>query len=250
MLIAVMVLYGLSAGAQMRKSDNFVYLYSDSVIYADHVRLRADFFNTLQLRADTKRIPLEQVKFFNDDNGFFANIRRLSFVRNSNFVERIIEGKINIFKEIPYTLSSFNRGHGYRRSGRNESIDMQMYYNKGYADLKKVTYTNLRMDMADDQRTLDLLEGYRKNVRTTKTLYISAGASLVAGFASFVITGLKEFNEPMNTGFNTAASSGKSRNFAVSFALIGIGAGLATGGYINSISGLKRLEEVVDVYNR
>lgn len=72
LMVIGMVCYGLSAGAQVRQNENFIYLYSDSVIYANRITLRPDHFNSLQLRADSRRIPLQQVKFFNNADGFFC----------------------------------------------------------------------------------------------------------------------------------------------------------------------------------
>ena len=251
-LIVVMACYGLNAGAQVRHSENFVYLYSDSVIYASNIRLRPDFFNSLQLRADSRRIPLEQVKFFNNENGFFANTRKLNFGRVTDFAERIVDGKINIFQLRSYDPLIDDRG--YRERGRRrEAISIEMYYNKGYADLKKVSYTNLKMEMAGNMQAMDLLEGYRRSINTSRTLYVAAGASLVGSFVSFLVTG-KTKNDQLfsDNGFGTQNSKSniKSANFTASFALLGVAAGLGIGGYTTSVSGLRRLEQAVDVYNR
>ncbi len=252
LLIVVMACYGLSAGAQVRQSENFIYLYSDSVIYARNIRLRPDFFNALQLRADSRRIPLEQVKFFNNENGFFANTRRLNFGRNTEFAERIVDGKINIFQLRSYDPLLGDRGY-HDRGRRREAISIEMYYNKGYADLKKVSYRNLKMEMAGNRQAMDLLEGYRRSISTSRTLYIAAGASLVGSLVSFLIIGNTNKGQlSSNNGFGkqNPVSDIKNPNFTASFALMGIGAGLAIGGYTTSISGLRRLEQAVDVYNR
>jgi len=248
----VMACYGLSAGAQVRQSENYVYLFSDSVIYARNIRLRPDFFNSLQLRADSRRIPLEQVKFFSNENGFFANTRKLNFGRDTEFAERIVDGKMNIFQLRSYDPLLDDRG--YRDRGRRrEAISIEMYYNKGYADLKKVSYTNLKMEMASNTQAMDLLQGYRRNISTSRALYIAAGASIVGSLVSFLITGSNNrAHLSSNTGFGNqnSMSTIKNPNFTASFALMGIGAGLAIGGYTTNISGLRRLEQAVDAYNQ
>lgn len=252
LLIVVMACYGLNAGAQVRQSENFIYLFSDSVIYARNIRLRPDFFNSLQLRADSRRIPLEQVKFFNNENGFFANTRRLNFGRDTEFAERIVDGRINIFQLRSYDPLLDDRGYRDGRR-RHEAISIEMYYNKGYADLKKVSYTNLKMEMAGNRQAMDLLEGYRRSIRTSRALYIAAGASLVGSLVSFLVAGNTNNDQFFsNNGFGTQNSKSniKNPNFTASFTLLGIGAGLAIGGYTTSVSGLRRLEQAVDVYNR
>lgn len=62
----------LSAHAQVQEFRNFVYFFTDSVQYANRIRLRPDALNSMQLRVDGKKIPLASVKFFNNEEGFFA----------------------------------------------------------------------------------------------------------------------------------------------------------------------------------
>lgn len=251
LLIIVLACYGLHAGAQVHPSENFVYLYSDSVIYARNVKLRPDFFNSLQLRADSRRIPLEQVKFFNNENGFFANTRKLNFGRNIAFAERIQDGKINVFQLIAYETITNDLGY-WDRQTRREPVSIQMYYNKGYADLKKVNYSNLKVDMAGNAQSLDFLEGYRKSMRLSKIFYTTAGASVIASLVTFLVTGSQSRDIPEGNWSNGQYShpNYKSANFTASFALLGLGAGLGVVGYTQSASAQRHLEEAVDVYNR
>ncbi|SFC34790.1 hypothetical protein SAMN05421747_10930 [Parapedobacter composti] len=89
---------------QVDESRNFVYFYSDSVLYANRVRMRTDMLNQLVLKADSRRIPLRQVKFLNTDEGFFATTRRLPGLAKEQLSERVVEGRINIFQERPDQL--------------------------------------------------------------------------------------------------------------------------------------------------
>lgn len=260
LLLIVMACYGLNTSAQVRQSKNFLYLYSDSVIYADRIRLRPDFGNSFQLRADSRRVPVAQVKFFNNEDGFFANTRKVDFGGFTAFSERIIEGRINLFQRVSYDTYLYDREYnkGYRfRNRRDEGVDIRMYYNKGYEDLKKVNYHNLKMDMADNAQSMQMLEGYRKSTRNGTILYAAAGASLVAGLVSFLVngsSGQKSFN---NNGFGSNGFNGKNSafehkgaNFTASFVLLGLGAGFAIGGYTVGASGNRHLENAVDAYNK
>lgn len=98
----VMACYALNARSQTDESRNFIYLNSDSVIHADRIRLRPDFGGSLVLRADSRRVPLEQVKFFNNEDGFFANTRKTDLFAGNSFSERIVKGKINLYQEVAY----------------------------------------------------------------------------------------------------------------------------------------------------
>lgn len=250
LLIVVIACYALTSRAQVHESKNFIYLYSDSVIYAKDIRLRPDFSGYLQLRADSRKVPTEQVKFFSNEDGFFANTRRLHFGSTTSFSERIIEGKINVFQQEDYYPYQYD--HRYRRNRyidrRPQAVDVKMYYNKGYADLKKANYHNLSADMADNPKAMDMLKNYRKSINTGKTMYIVAGAAIVSGLISFLAAGSS--NRHMSSGNGFGSNFGKGPNFTPAFILLGAGAGLATGGYFIQASGNRHLENAVDAYNR
>lgn len=244
LLIGVLACYALTTRAQVHESKKFIYLYSDSVIYAKDIRLRPDFSGYLQLRADSRKVPTEQVKFFSNEDGFFANTRRLNFGSTTSFSERIIEGKINMFQQEDYYPHQYD--HRYRRDRymdrRTQAVDVKMYYNKDYADLKKANYHNLSADMADNPKAMDMLRNYRKSINTGKTMYIVAGAAIVSGLVSFLVAGSS--NKGMSSG------NGFGSKFTPAFILLGAGAGLATGGYFIQASGNRHLENAVDAYNR
>ncbi|RZL98149.1 MAG: hypothetical protein EOO88_61020, partial [Pedobacter sp.] len=230
LLMIVMACYGLHAGAQVRQNTNFLYLYSDSVIYANSIRLRPDFSNELQLRVDQKRYPIQQVKFFNNDQGFFANTRKFNDYGISEFSERIIEGKINVFREVSYDPYVYERGYSHRNR-RSDIVDVRMFYNKGFGDLKKANYSNLSQDMADKAESMDLLHAYRRKKNTSTILYVAAGASLVASLVSFVAIGKRDVPHLVYHGSypGPATIQNPRTNFAASFGLMGAGVGLAAG---------------------
>jgi hypothetical protein len=248
LFMALLVSYAFNANAQLDLSKNFVYLYSDSVIYAGSIKLRPDNFGSWQLRVDSRKFPTDQVKFFNNQNGFFANTRRTRAMGATTFSERIIEGRINLFQESRYDPFIDDPGYGYGYGYGNvrpQNVDIRMYYNKGMGDLQKVNYYNLSRDMADRPESMDLLRGYRKSMNTGNIMYAAAGASLVAGLVSFLVKGSdrQNRNHEFGTGF-------KRTNFTTSFLLLGVGAGLAGGGALIQMSGSRKLEDAVQVYNR
>lgn len=247
-LTFVLVWVSLCASAQVDESKNFVYFNSDSVIYADRVRLRSDFFNSLKLNVDGNRIAFERVKFFQSDEGLFANTTRLTTLRTKGIAERIVRGKINLFQERDIESFSHYRSHWHSP----EKISTRMFYNKAYGNLKKVNYHNLKRDMADDPESIDLLEGYRKSTRTSNIMYATAGASLLAGLVAFLVNS-NDNRQPLDLD-NIDASFERHRNdlshMNTGFILMGIGAGFAAGGYFIKVSSLRKLEQSIDYYNR
>ncbi|WP_288883061.1 hypothetical protein [Pedobacter panaciterrae] len=248
LLMVVLASYAITARAQVHESQNFLYLNSDSVIYAKRIMFRPDFSGFWQLRADSRRISPEKVKFFSNENGFFANTRRVTFGRTAEFAERIAEGKINIFQEIPY--DEFLDDRAYRYGGRPEPVvNLRMYYNKGFDNLKKVNYQNLKNDMADNPESMDMLAGYRRSMNTSKILYAAAGASFVAGIVSFLVKG-NDMQKLSHTGFGQSSMNSKGPNVTGTLLFWGLAASLGVGGFVVHTSGSRHLESAVDVYNR
>lgn len=253
LLLSVMACTALSAGAQVSNTKNYVYLYSDSIIYAKKILLRPDFSGYWQLRVDSRRVPVDQVKFFNNEDGFFANTNKLSFNRFSQFSERIIEGKINLYQQRSYDPYDYDRsyryGHGNEYNyGRNSAVAISTYYNKGYADLKRVNYRNLQQDMADNPESMKFLNTYKKRSNLSKIMYATGAASMIAGVLSLLSTESSDNDFPSGNHFGQ--SSLKSPNFTATYVLMGLGLGIAGGGYAVQTAGARNLETAIDTYNR
>ncbi|TKC04632.1 hypothetical protein FA048_19420 [Pedobacter polaris] len=238
LLIFVMACYGLNARSQENESKNFLYLYSDSTIYAQKIRLRPDFNGSWTLRADSRRIPVQQVKFFNNEDGFFANTKKLQFYGETSFAERIISGKVNLYQEVVYNPIAFEADYYRFKDRKYQSVGAKMYYNKGISDMKKINYKNLSLDMADNAQSLDLLKSYRKSKRTGIIMYVAAGAAIVAGTIKILTEN--------NVGDANFSVNGNNS----SFILWGLGGGLVAGGYFIEKSGYRNIERAIETYNR
>ncbi|MCX2452101.1 hypothetical protein OQX61_12585 [Pedobacter sp. PLR] len=235
LLLSAMACYALTIPARAQDSKNYLYLFSDSVIYAKKIQLRPDFSGYWQFKADSRRVPVDQVKFFNNEDGFFANTRKLSFIGETSFSERVLEGKINLYQERPYDPYMYRRGYSSYGPNRQYPANLSMYYNKGYGDLKRVRYKNLAEDMADHPESMQFLNDYKKSTSLSKIMYVTAGASIIAGFVSILSSG---------TSFS------KGSNFTTGAILMGVGTGLSVSGYMIQLSGTKNIERAVDNYNR
>mgnify|MGYP006169943827 CR=1 FL=1 len=238
LLIFVMACYGLNARSQENESKNFLKLYSDSTIYAQKIRLRPDFGGSWVLRVDSRRIPVQQVKYFNNEDGFFANTKKLQFYGKTTFAERIISGKVNLFQEVVYNPVAFEPDY-YRFKDRGyQSMGSKMYYTKGISDLNKINYSNLSLDMLDNPRSIDLLKSYRRSKRTGAMMYVAAGAAFIVGTVKFFTD-----NKVSDPDFSVDGDN-------MSFALWGLGGGLAAGGYFIEKSGYRNVERAIDNYNQ
>ncbi len=241
----VMACYGLNARSQqLNESRNFLYFYSDSTVYAQKIRLRPDLTGGWSLRADSRRIPVSQVKFFNNQDGFFANTRKLSLLGAASFAERIIEGKLNLYQEVIYDgVLMEDEYYGFSHY-RQQAVHNRMFINKGYTDLKSVNYRNLNEAMADNPKSLALLGRYRNAKITGIAMYVAAGAAIIASGVTLMSEGKK-----VGTTFGGMPKYA-DRNYTGSFVLLGLGAGLSLGGFLVGESGKKNIERAIDNYNR
>ncbi len=238
LLIIAMACYGLSARAQMRESRNFLYLYSDSIIYAKDIKLRPDFSGNLRILVDSRSVPIGQVKFFNSRDGFFANTRKMGIMRTGEFAERIIEGRINVFQERPLSYPPFAYDPYHVPEtyyAPKQSINTNMYYNIGYADLKKLNYANLKRDMANNPQSMDMLAAYKRSMNVSTSLYVAGAASIAGAFAVYMGEG--------KNAYSTAS-------FTIGIGLGALGLGLITGGYLKTHSAKQKLENAIDIYNK
>ncbi|MFA4869010.1 MAG: hypothetical protein WC623_12465 [Pedobacter sp.] len=238
LLIIALACYGLRSSAQVQESRNFLYLYSDSVIYAKDIKLRPDFAGNMRIRVDSRSFPTAQVKFFSSKEGFFANTRKLGIMKYGDFSERIVEGRINVFQERKLSYSHFiydANSNPHFIHNPEPSININMYYNKGYGDLKKLNYKNLKNDIADNPESIEMLYAYRKSMNTSNVLYTAASISIIAGIISVISNGKNSYSKT---------------NFTTGLSLAVVGLGFATGGYLNSVSAGRKLEDAIDIYNR
>lgn len=220
-----------------------IYFNSGKTITAEKIRLRMGALNNPYLLADGKHIQTEQVKFFENDRGFFANTRDLSPWRINGFAERVDQGSINLFREMPRYRNWENEYDVY---DRQEQLDYGrgLFYNKGLGNLKTTTYANLSKDLSDNQQSMDFLAAYRKKRKTATIFFGIAGASILASFVTF---------------FNSNKQPSMGRGFAqptsmklpyFSYALAGVGVGFSAAGALNYVKSKNELMNAVDAYNR
>lgn len=237
-LIAAYAICSRMAYAQPDESREFIYLYSDSVIYAGHIDLERNYSGSLYLWADSKRIHPEQVKFFQNNRGFFANVKDLNLMGETSFSERIRQGRINLYEAKTVRWDEYDSPQAYH-PGQPVVIDRRNYYNVGFGSLKRANYVNLSIDLADNPKSMAFLSRYRSAKRTQMAMYVTAGASLLAGVVSFLSAGSGDLH---------ASRSGLS-SIGPGLALLGAGTGLAAGGYLMGPSATKHLKYAVDAYN-
>lgn len=245
-LIAAYAMCSRIAYAQPDESKEFLYLYSDSVIYAERIDLERNFTGSLHLWVDSKRIHPEQVKFFNNNRGFFANVRDLGLSGETSFSERIRKGRINLYEAKTVDWDAYDDMGGYPL--RPKVIESRNFYNIGFGSLKKANYVNLSIDLVDNPQSMVFLNKYRSIKRTQMAMYVAAGLSFIAGVV-VMQSGEKNFSLKSDGRPGFSSNKSTSSGLVSGLALSGVGIGLATGGYLIGPSRTKYLKRAIDAYN-
>jgi hypothetical protein len=234
--------------AQVDLPKNFLYLYSDSLISGDRIIYESEFDGSSHFIVDSRRIHPEQVKFFQNEMGFFANTHHFDIIGQTAFTERIREGKLNLYEGNftggqPYH-PYYNR-HAYLT---NEETHIN-YYNIGLGDLKKANYENLIKDLAGNQQSMSFLEQYRKTHSLSRKLLFIGGVAILAGFVSFIANGTRNVEKSSRFPEPGWIDRVPGPKFGLSFGLLLGGAGFSGAGLLKSLTKSKYLKQAVDSYN-
>lgn len=246
-LLTLIVLYTLCGSityAQPDESRDFLVLYSDSVIYANRIDLERDYTGSLRLWVDSRSVPAGQVKFVNNNRGFFANVKEFNTTGETRFSERIRKGKLNLFEMRTIDWENYHNPAVYSTS---PSVERKNYYNIGYSRLKKTNYVNLSIDLASNPESMSFLKKYQNIRRAQTAMYVTAGLSVIGG----VIALLSE-NDEIESGFGKAPGSGinkSDRSFGFATGAVMFGIGLAAGGYLIGPLQKGYLKRAIDTYN-
>ena len=229
--LALLCTFFGNAFAQVDESKNYLYLYSDSVIYGKNIIYESWLDGSPHFIVDSKRIHPEQVKFFQSEMGFYANTRDLDIAGRTSFSERIRKGKINLFEKQIRDYPGYHHTP-YSNPQEETGLTALNYYNIGFGDLKKASYSNLKSDLAEHPASLAQLKEYGKVHKLSKRLLLAGGIGMLSGVVSLISPGWD-----------------RDPRLGLSFGLIVGGGGLMLGGLFTSLSKPKYLKKAVDAYN-
>jgi hypothetical protein len=212
----------------------FVYTFSDQVISGNNIEYRKTFlegksiFEKPYFLIDSKKIDYFNIKFFKNEDGFFASTKNLT--ESNYFMERVIKGDINLYEKIkeydnpvifqtpPEMFPTNNRIFG-------KPIN---YYNIGFNDLKRINYKNLKIDLAGNSKSMLFLKKY-KNIKNAQTiLVVIGGLALIGGTKVFI-------NSP---------------EYSMQSIMISTGVASLCISYFIGINRVKHLKNAIIIYNR
>jgi len=180
---------------KLNSSGRFVYLFNDSIVFGNKIKLKTPFLSRNKFLVDDKVYFANRVKFYNADGTFNANMKKEG--RSPRFIKREFWGKINYYKHEYDTPGYQTSGHfspgyysgGYYHPG-SYSPGMYIpphhvliqYYNFGYGDIKKATYKNLLNDIGQNQNSKYYLDMYKRRNRTENIIGIAGTGLTIMSF--------------------------------------------------------------------
>jgi len=160
MMILGLILLSLVSFGQVDETKNYLYLYSDSVIYSKFITFESPFFSEGYFILDSNEILSKKVKFYKKENDFYASLNY------NEFALRVCKGKINLYEIVKF--------------GVNHTKYILNFYNKNFEDLKDANYTNLKIDLADNKESLLYLNKFKK-IRNIQTVLCLVGGASILG---------------------------------------------------------------------
>jgi hypothetical protein len=226
--------------------ETFVYHYNGLLVNAENLEVKLTPIGNPYFQIDDSKIQLDDVKFYKDFSGFYANVKNLNRFGISFFARQISKGKVNTYQ---YGRTITNRPTLESSSNINSDV---CFYNKGFGDLKIIGYAELKNDLADNPEALSHLNNY-EFCKFAHTGFALAGLfSLIEG----IIISVKQTkrNQDAYTVQFMAGNKSVSDNPGISLApsLIGLGGGIGCFFIARrfTICKQKQLQKAIDVYNQ
>jgi hypothetical protein len=220
--------------AQVDESKNYAYLFDGTIQYGNIVEFRWGFLQAPKILVDNKEIPVYNVKFYKSETGFFGNVGNKN--GSGAFAQRERKGKVNLYKLIQTqsTGPTYYGGMGgaggmggyYMPGSTTRSVSY--YYNKGFDDLKRVTYKDLMVDLVENKTSVLHLSYYKKARNSQNACSLAGLGAVLAGGAYALYTGDLR---GMLVGFGGG----------IGFAIVGAGFGSTKN---------KHLKAAIDAYNK
>lgn len=166
----------------------FVELHNGERVFARRIQYKSPIFKQNHfLLDDSVRIIPETVKYFQNQEGYFARVN--AGRRYNDFAQREQTGRVSTYFVIKTDYSNAGPSigvgmGGYGMGGYGGGYPTQRkvyYYSKENGPLEPLTYRNLRVSLADNAGSLEALQQYKRGQNIQTGLYIAGAGIMVAG---------------------------------------------------------------------
>jgi hypothetical protein len=195
--------------AQRTETTPFVVLHTGEKLSGSALQYEMPILKSSTFQLDDKQLEASEVAFFQNFNGFFANLNKIHGEKSERFAMRIKSGKVNLFEEIPIEI--------YGKGSLDSSVDELekdmlatgrtfQYYSVAQREVRKATYGNMKVDLADNPAAMKEVKTIRR-FQLLQGALVSAGASFIAYSIVQQSGGAVRFNPMMALGIIVSGSS-------------------------------------------
>jgi hypothetical protein len=204
--ILTIVLMSLSAYAQKSTPRPYIQLMSGETIEGKELIFLSPSNSESVFQLDGVMYPSKEVEFFKNKHGYFANLGRIEGFEKPSFAMRIDKGRTNLYQRIDIDVYGGPQlKPGSKGEGLSDGTAFQ-YYNVGDEPLRKVGYSNMKVDLADNLGASAHLKDYRK-FRLLQFGLIGGGAGVLASSVAAQAGQAFQFNPMMLLGVLMSGSS-------------------------------------------
>jgi hypothetical protein len=206
LLITLATIAVIQAAAQKTSPRNHIQLMSGETIEGKDLIYLAPSNAESLFQLDGVMYPARDVEFFRNKHGYFANLGRIEGFDKPSFAMCIDKGRTNLYQRIDIEVYGGNLLQpGVNGEGLSDGTSFQ-YYNVGDEPLRKVGYSNLKVDLADNLGATAHLKDYRK-FRFLQVGLIGSGVGVLASSVASQAGQTIQFNPMMLLGVLLSGSS-------------------------------------------
>ncbi len=122
------------------RNKNFIVLFGDSTLHEyKEISLEKTSFKARHFLADSIKFSMKQVRLYQNETGFWANVKDVQYTSSPEFARCMVSGKINLFEinknshtsgfydynHEPFTDQQETRMHSHESSSRT----IRQFYN-------------------------------------------------------------------------------------------------------------------------
>ena len=206
LLFVSLLFIAIGCLSQKTTSTAYIQLMSGETIEGRQLRFLAPSNTDAFFQLDGIAYPSNEVEFFKNKHGYFANLGRVEGFGKPAFAMCIDKGRTNLYQEVDIEVYGDDvlqpREGGL---GLADGTDFQ-FYNVGDEPLRKVGYNTMRVDLADNLGATAHLKDYRK-FRVFQFSLIGTGAGVLASSIAVQAGQAIQFNPMMLLGLLLSGSS-------------------------------------------
>ena len=205
-LTFLLALLSISAYAQKSHPRSYIQLMSGESIEGKDLIFIAPSETEPVFQLDGISYSAKEVEFFKNKHGYFANLGRIEGFDKPSFGMRIDKGRTNLYQRIDVGVyAGAELMPGTNGEGLSDGTSFQ-FYNVGDEPLRKVGYSNMKVDLADNLGATAHLKDYRK-FRFLQLGLIGSGAGVLASSLAVQAGQPVQFNPMMLLGLLVSGSS-------------------------------------------